>query len=110
MSRTNAYLLPYSGRNSVIHDERNKPQKTPAQNRGQNFVANHQTTYTAVPVIAIEISDTSYNLLSICSFAISYVTAPVKVDQNESLSVRLSARNNLAPTGRIFMKFDIWVY
>ena len=26
------------------------------------------------------------------------------------MSVRLSARNNSAPTGRIFMKFDIWVF
>jgi hypothetical protein len=26
------------------------------------------------------------------------------------MSVRSSARNNLTPTARIFMKFDIWVY
>jgi hypothetical protein len=79
---------------SINHDENNKPQKTPAQNRGQilqQIIKPHIHTHTAVPVFAIEISDILYNLSPICAFAISYVTAPVKVDQNESLSVRLSA-------------------
>jgi hypothetical protein len=33
-----------------------------------------------------------------------------KVTVSLVTSVRLSAWNNSAPTGRIFMKFDIWVY
>ena len=54
----------------------------------------------------------SYNA-SLCSFlgAVAELRkATLSFVMPVSSSVRLSAWNNSAPTGRIFMKFDIWIF
>ena len=96
ISRTSAHLLPYSGRNKVLSmmniiNSKRLQHKTETKfcsissshTRARARTHTHTHIHThSVPVFAIEISDILYNLLHICPFAISYVTAPVKVDEN----------------------------
>ena len=54
--------------------------------------------------VVLNVFRTSFPIF-LCAFA-----KLQKATNSFVMSLRLSARNNLAPTGRIFMKLDIWVF